>query len=344
MSKNIIIRCRANNSTGFGHLVRSRVLGKILLALDYKVIFLGPSKKYMEESDNIFFWKWIEKEEWGNSIDEAKYHIELANKYNVEYIIMDDYRSDYEHQLLLRKAKLKVLQQYDASKSQKFAAQLVVNGSPYEKRALYQDKLYRDDIITLHGPKYAVLRAEFQDDTLKKVQKKNKILVTFGGGDDCGAIEYTINELVDSLPSKWEIAIVISSFHPNIDNITKIIQKNKYTNITLLVNPSNMPLVIAECKIAILSGGTTTFEAAYLGVVGILMPIAKNQYNQGIGWSELGAMIYLKPFSKIKEGELKQSLLELVLNEKKINNMANIGRAYVDGLGAQRLIRNLLSI
>jgi len=60
----MIIRCRAGNITGFGHLVRTRVLAKILSKQEYKIILIGPNKNYINRMDKILFWKWIEREDW----------------------------------------------------------------------------------------------------------------------------------------------------------------------------------------------------------------------------------------------------------------------------------------
>jgi len=338
----VIIRCRVNNTIGFGHLVRSRVLASKFVEIGYRVILVGPNKKYMKDKDHLLFNKWIEREEWFDSKTEAKYHITLAKKYETKYMIMDDYRSDYDHQLFLRQAGLKILQQYDASKPQKFAAHLVVNGSPYEKREFYEEGLYSKDIQMLHGPHYAILREEFLDKALQEIQRKDQLLVTFGGGDDHGAISYVLSEIVDILPSGWNIVIVVGEHHPYIEEIKNQIQPLKQKRVSLMVNPLSMPHVIAESRLAILSGGTTTFEAAYLGVPAILMPIAENQYNQGKGWDMLGAMYYLKPFKNVKEKELRNIFREIVSDENKINCMSNIAKRMVDGKGAYRLIRHLL--
>ncbi len=342
MSKMVLIRCQASNKIGFGHLVRSRVLAKKLLELEYRTILVGPNKQYLCEDDKKIFVKCIERESWEDSNKEAQYHIDLAKEYNIKHLIMDDYRSDYEHQLLLRKASLKVLQQYDASKPQKFAAHIVVNGSPYEKRSFYEKDLYTQDIIMLHGPKYAIIRDIFFNKELQNIKKKNQILVSFGGGDDKGALLYVLNELKDLIPHEWNLVLVIGSYNPNIEKTNKWIQDNNQKNIEVLVNPNNMPEVIASSKLAVLSGGTTTFEAAFLGTTAILMPIAENQYNQAIGWQDLGAMIYLKPFKKVIEGDLRACLFKLLKDTNKIEQMSKIARKCVDGKGVERLLHHLL--
>ena len=341
--KTVIIRCRANNTIGFGHLVRSRVLGKKLLELDYKTILVGPSKKYTSDDDKAIFYEWIERESWIDSPTEAEFHIELAKTYGAKHMIMDDYRSDYKHQVLLRKAGLRTLQQYDASKPQRFAADLVINGSPYEKREFYESNLYSKDIQMLHGPKYAILRPEFFSSHLSSIKKENKVLITFGGGDDRGAMIHVLNELEGYMPKNWSFVLVMGTYNPNIEEVKDWIKKHSTQNVELLVNPDNIPDIIVSCKLAILSGGTTTFEAAHLGTPAILIPIAENQYNQGKGWAELGAMIYLGPYNALPKNALREKLLELMENQILIDNMYTICQQNVDGLGTERILNTLLN-
>lgn len=343
MSKNaVIIRCRANNTVGFGHLVRSRVLGKKLLALGYKTILVGPSERYKNSDDKTIFTKWIPRESWLDSTSEAKFHIALAKEYDVKHIIMDDYRSDYVHQLLLRKSRLRTLQQYDASKPQRFAADLVINGSPYEKREFYEADLYAKDIQMLHGPKYAILRPEFLSAHLSAIQKENKVLITFGGGDDRGAMMEVLHELNGHVPKNWTLILVMGTHNPNIEGVAAWIKEHAIQNIELLVTPDNMPEVIASCKLAVLSGGTTTFEAAFLGTPSILIPIAQNQYNQGKGWEALGAMVYLGPYNLLPKNRLREQLLMLIEDKALADKMSTIGNRAVDGLGAERILNILL--
>ena len=95
------------------------------------------SQDFKNDSDDELFLKWIERTNWDKAKKEADFHIEIANEYSAKHIILDDYRSDFEHQFLLYKKFHIMLQQYDASLYQKFAAQLVINSSPFERREFY---------------------------------------------------------------------------------------------------------------------------------------------------------------------------------------------------------------
>lgn len=340
----VLIRCRASERVGFGHLVRCRVLAKAFLETGFKTIIIGPSEEYKQESDKKLFVEWIERPEWESSEREANFLLNIANKYNAHHIILDDYRSDFQHQYLLRQAGMKMLLQYDASKEQKFAAQIVINSSPYERREFYHNALLSDNIKTLMGPKYAILRPEFTR-LSQEYPKKNHILVTYGGGDDRGAVLNTLSAIKDNIPKDYKVITIIGKYNPNIGKIISWIECNNYDQkIELKINPDHIETVIAECKLALLGGGTTTFEAAYFGLPMIQTPIAKNQYNQGKGWDELGVGVYLGPHTQVQKNILKDTFMSLITDTQRLEIMAQNAKKSVSNNGAEVVIKELLAL
>lgn len=339
----IIIRCNAGAKVGFGHLVRCRVLAIELKKRNIETIIIGPAEHLKTKLDVEIFSHWIARPEWGTAQEEANFHIEIARKFNCKYIILDDYRSEFEHQLLLRQENLVMLQQYDASKPQKFAAHFVINSSPFEKREFYEDSLYSDDIKMLHGPKYAILRSDFTNIERSKA-KDNKILLTFGGGDDRGAVLQSLKALYDIIPQNYQVEVIVGEHNPRIDSIKIWMEKNNPDQqISLKINPPNISEIFAYCKFAIMGGGTSTFEAAYMGTPMILIPIASNQFDQGLGWQNIGAAIYLGDYNKVNNMALRSSFLSLIDNPNKLEKMADKARKSMDSLGTKRILDVLLS-
>ena len=81
------------------------------------------------------------------------------------------------------------------------------------------------------GPKYAILRNEFTN--MDQIQvKKNNILVTFGGGDDKGAILITLSAIKDLVPNGYKVIIVVGKHNPRKNMIREwISSNNKKTTI-----------------------------------------------------------------------------------------------------------------
>lgn len=339
----VVIRCSASATVGFGHLVRCRVLAEELSRRGYGAIMIGPPISLKDETDEDIFVEWIPREKWLSSEDEANFHLSILERYKSKYIIIDDYRSDGEHQKILREKGIRIVQQYDASKKQHFAANLVVNGSPYEKVEFYNKDVLCDGVEFLLGPKYCILRPIFFDPKLKESHKEKRILMTFGGGSDRGAILYILKNLYTIIADRsWKLTIVVSDKNENIEKISNWISLNGSQDIELLVNPESMAEIMSTCSFAILGGGTTIFEAAYLGIPALLIPIADNQINQCVGWDELGGMKYISNFDALAESNLKDNLVEFLDEPRLIESNKQRLKAIIDEHGYERILDKLL--
>ena len=144
----ILFRCKADAFTGMGHLVRCRVLADRLKTIGERCIMIGPSKAFQSQSDQLLFEAWMPRPDWVDSKTEAHFLIDTAKRAGVRYVILDDYRSDGEHQGILRDAGLVCLQQYDASQPQKFAANFVMNSSPAEQLEMHTPNFLRPDTVS----------------------------------------------------------------------------------------------------------------------------------------------------------------------------------------------------
>lgn len=340
----IVIRCSASATVGFGHLVRCRVLAEELNIRGHRVIMIGPPISLKNEVDETVFFEWLPREDWINAETEASFHLNIAKRYDSKYFIIDDYRSDGEHQKKLREKGIRIVQQYDASKKQQFAANLVVNGSPYEKASFYNKDTLYDDVEFLLGPKYCILRPIFFNPKLKTNQKERKILITFGGGSDRGAILYILKNFYQAIAEKdWTLTIVVSDKNENIREISNWINSKGYKNIELLVNPESMAEIMSTCSFAILGGGTTIFEAAYLGIPSLLIPIADNQTDQCIGWDSLGGMKYISNLNKFDGEKFNENLTSFLNDPSIIESYRKNLKTIIDEHGYQRIIDKLLN-
>lgn len=340
----VVIRCSASTNVGFGHLVRCRVLATALCKRGYGVIMVGPPLSLKDKADETTFFEWIPRESWLSSESEADFHLSVLKKYNSRHMIIDDYRSDGEHQKRLREENIRIVQQYDASKKQNFAANLVVNGSPHERAALYEKDVLYNDVEFLLGPKYCILRPIFFNDELKECHKQKRILMTFGGGSDRGAILYILKNFYQIIAdNNWKLTIVVSDKNENIGDIYNWINSKGSKDIELMISPENMAEIMSTCSFAVLGGGTTIFEAAYLGIPALLIPIADNQTNQCIGWDKLGGMTYVSNFNELDDAKFAENLRSFLSEPSLIESHRQNLKTIIDEHGYERILDKLLN-
>ena len=153
--------------------------------------------------------------------------------------------------------------QFDWAAQQPFLADWVLNSSPAARESDYTKLKQRSETKFLLGPFYALLRTQFRQWRHKATVKDEvrKILLTFGGGDDRGAITFCL-EAVKNVCNGIECLILVGSSNPSVSRILNWVKDNKNVNVTISVDEPEVARHMAEADIAITTGGTTTFETA----------------------------------------------------------------------------------
>lgn len=344
MTYRIVFRCAVSATVGIGHLMRCREMARYLQGLGGESVLLGPPDSLRTEADESLFADWIEVPERGSSAEDAARLVALCRKYDTPYAVMDDYRGDPEYQQILRNAGLRWLQQFDASKPWEFQPDLLVNASPYERREQYLPWLKDPaQTRTLFGPQYAVLRPAFAGLTARADGRPvQRILAAFGGGDDRGAIATTIEALAGRLGPDVTLVIVSGAGNPRREAVAAKVAALPAGQVEFHVNPPDMIQLMRDCDLAVIGGGTMSYEAAICGLPIVFMGLAPNQERPCQGWQDLTEARYLGQVGTVTVSELYETVANLVSDDTARTEMAAKGRQLVDGQGTRRLVEALL--
>lgn len=345
----IFFRTNASPTLGFGHLMRCRALAHAMKKAGTHCIMIGPALEYRLPNDKEIFDNWIPKTQWSSSQEDANFVIYQATKQTSPCIIvLDDYRVDEDYQKILFNAKMRWLQ-FDRTADKPIWADWAINASPAASSDDYVKVFQRKESIPLIGPRYAILRPEFSDiqsyvqSRAKNIDQSEElnVLVTFGGGDDQGAILFTLQTLLPTTPATIRFHVISGAQNPRNVEIEKWIQLYGEGRVELHINPDDIASIFLLCDLAVMAGGTTTFEAVACGLPMIIMSIADNQVEQATAWDKYGAAVYLGDYGKVGSEELIYTILKLIdISERK--KMSNQGTGMVDGKGAKRLAKMLL--
>ena len=100
--------------------------------------------------------------------------------------------------------------------------------------------------------------------------------------------------------------VVLGKAKYNVDNL---LEYNKYYNIEVLFDISNMPELMSSCDIALTSRGRTGYELALLGIPSIAMAQNHREERHGFVCNENGyTYLGLNPNDEIIEKNLKMYL------------------------------------
>jgi UDP-2,4-diacetamido-2,4,6-trideoxy-beta-L-altropyranose hydrolase len=344
MSEAVVFRCNVSAQVGVGHLMRCREMAKYLQGLGIASALIGPPESMANVADKTLFTHWIPVEERGSSEQDAARVLDMCARLGTRHAVMDDYRIDPAYQALLRGAGVRWLQQFDASAPWMFECDVLVNASPYETRAQYL-KWLQDPARTqtLFGPSYAVVRPEFATLTAGTDGRTVKrIFVGFGGGDDRGALSVTLEALAGRFGADVTLVLVSGPNNPRNESIAEQVNARPKGQAELHIGPPDMPALMAGCDLAVIGGGTMSYEAAICGLPTIFMALAPNQDRPCMGWNRLTGALYLGQVGAVTSTTLHHAVLGLIEDGDTRTDMAARGRALVDGKGGARLAGALL--
>jgi spore coat polysaccharide biosynthesis predicted glycosyltransferase SpsG len=339
----VIFRCDVSPKIGIGHLMRSRTFAAELRRAGQRCVMVGPSVDYRSDVDAALFDAWIPVPEWESGESDAETFVSLARAHGARRAVIDDYRADETFQEVLRDAGLVWMQHFDSSKPYRFWADMIVHGSPSETAERWRPCLLNPETEMLFGPAYAVLRSEFPPPHLRPNGRAvDRVLVSFGGGNDQGAVLLTLEALLGRTADTVRLAVMSGSRNPNNQAIQAWIDRNAGNRVTLHVEPKDIAGLFASCDLAVLGGGISIYEAASCGLPMLVMALADNQLRQCDAWEKLGAAVFLGPRAEVTTGLLADRALELIADRERRASMSAAGRDAVDGRGASRLAEHLL--
>lgn len=342
MSRTAIIRTDVSSRIGMGHLCRSTVLAKELVHQGCRARLVCRAEGFPIPSSMLETYSSVDILPWDiSTADDIYFLTELTKKMDGAFLVIDHNAADSEYQRHLFANGFRWLQ-FDACHNEEVWADLVLNPSPTAIECNYESRKVRQETKLLLGPSYIPLRREF----LQKLGPKSiprtgqQILLSFGGGDDRGALPLSI-DVIKKLDIDLNVTILLTSGNPNGEDILQRVKESKQAKFLIIQDAKDIAEIMHNMDLAVIAGGTTSFETAALGIPSLIISIAKNQIPIAKAWHDLGVSINLGPIESIEPDELTNSLVNLISNKPCREKMSSKGMELVDGLGANRIVDHI---
>ena len=339
MSETLLFRADASVEMGSGHVMRCLALAQEWRRQNGKAHFV-QAETVAAVQDRI------EKEGFAQSLlksspataEDAKQTIELALESNADWIVADGYNFDCDYYRLIKESGLRLLVLDDYRHAEFYCADLVLNQNLDAKASLYHHR----DLNTrlLLGPRYALLRSEFSKWRIWQREigtVARKILVTFGGSDSANATGRVVQALMQ-IPD-IESVILSGGSNPNLAQLRSDIAGNP--TIRIVADTSEVSKFMAWADIAVVAGGSTSWELAFMGLPSCSRAIAANQTGNVAELARKGVSVGLDKGTMENATELASVIQELLRNPIERERMSKVGRELVDGLGACRVLERL---
>jgi UDP-2,4-diacetamido-2,4,6-trideoxy-beta-L-altropyranose hydrolase len=335
----LLIRADASPRIGTGHIMRCLALAQAWQNAGGQSTFvLGPDGTCLKPRLETEGLKVSDLLVADASSDDAKQTLELARRDNAAWIVVDGYHFDDNYQRKIKQAGLRLLWIDDYGHASHYVADVVLNQNISAKAELYASRESYTKLLL--GTRYALLRREFlgwHGWSREIPQIAKKLLITLGGSDPNNVTLALIHVLEQIQVKGVQAVVVVGVSNLHYDEL-EAATRNVGLPIRLERNTKNMPELMAWADVAVSAGGSTCWELAFMGLPSLLQVVADNQRDIVQGLDQMGVAINLGQLGDLAQGEIAETITDLLINPQWRNSMCQLGRELVDGYGAARVV------
>lgn len=331
---NILIRADASIDIGTGHIMRCLTLADEFQKHNCNVTFVCREEsghlgeKIKEREHSVLF---INKDEYrsdsnGNTESYWEKDFEETNKIlenqNFDWAVIDHYKLDYRWEEKIR-SKVDKVMVIDDLVDRKHTCEILLDQT-FGRNVSEYNHLLPEYCQILTGTTYALIRPEFsecRESSLarRKYSEIKQLLISLGGVDKNNVTTEILKHLVNSsLPEDCTIKILLGTTSPWYDSVNQEAQKLKW-DVEVLVDPDQIPHILAESDLAIGAAGSSAWERCALGLPTLMIMLADNQKDIAFVLSQCNAVILVNEVSEINEQ------IDLLLSDR--DKLINIGKS-----------------
>ena len=299
----VVLRADGQFEKGFGHLSRVLAIGEALQDEGFQIDLIGDGfdavlSRFSVTAGNVSS-STIPK----GAADDATQIIGTRP----DFIVVDGYDFNRDFFRVLESSEIPFLVIDDDGQTASSAATMVVNQSPSATPSLYSHFNPRTKLFL--GPQYCLVRKEFENARdIASAERKAGVFVNFGASDPT-----FLTEPVLSIVKRASLTALVA-LGPGVarrkERLLKAIQ-----NGVAVSEPPSFATDLAMSELAVVAGGTTIWESAYLGVPTVAMIVADNQRGPVCAAKQEGLVDWV--IDADKNGTRWQSELERALVEFK---------------------------
>lgn len=344
MPSTLLIRSDASVSMGTGHIMRMIALAQAWQDGGGEAVFLcaeiTPALEVRLKEEGFL----LEKIQASpGSREDLDATCAVIARYGADSIpvALDGYQFDADFQLGLKKAGCRLLVMDDYGHAAFYHADWVLNQNISAREELYASRAPHTRLLL--GTNFALLRREFLK--YRGWQRQipeiaRKVLVTLGGADPDNVTGKVIQALA---PLDIEVKVVVGGSNPHLPKLQKALAslETQPAKIELVLNPTDMPGLMAWADLAIAAGGSTAWELAFMGLPSLFVILAENQVAIATELESAGLGVCLGKGIDLGKDSHAETISFHASNPNFLHAVSDLGRKLVDGLGAQRMVSQI---
>lgn len=254
-----------------------------------------------------------------------------------DWLIVDHYALDTRWETELRPCAIKIMVIDDIA-DRPHACDILLDQNLYEDITIRYKGLVQDDTRQLLGPAYALLRHEFLKTRGCLRDRTGEIrrgLVFLGGSDPADETSKAVRAFEILGRAEIKVDVVVGSTNPHRKQIARLCSELPSFDFHCQIN--NIAELMAKADLAIGASGSTSFERCCLGLPGIIVSIADNQYLIGKTLQVLGLAVFLGMSKDVDSHDIAESIDYMCRNRNTVLTMSKKCMGIVDGTGADRV-------
>lgn len=325
--RRVVLRADASPSIGAGHLMRC-------LALAHAIKASGVEPIVATRTDSEGLLQHLRRAgidvvriSAGGEAEDAARAAELARG---GAVVVDGYHFGETYLDALRRCGCRIVLIDDVPRMASYDVDILLDQNPGALRQPYHARSSR----LLLGPRFMLLRPEFADvERRAEGRGRPRVLVTFGASD---AAEVT-TRVLQALETMEDVdaSIVLGSINQRADGVVR--RFGDVARFDFVMNSDNMPSLMAQCDVAVAGVGVTLWELAAVGVPTLTISSTDVQRPIAAVADQYGAYRWVGDASEIDVSDIRSAVIDLLDDVAGRVDMARLGRALVDGRGAERV-------
>lgn len=315
-----VVRADASSRLGTGHVMRSLTLASELCRRGWVVSFaMTPAPGDLHDLVADCGFEVLAPEE-----------LHLAARRPYDWLIVDHYGIDARWLKEARSFASRLLVIDDLA-DRPLIADVLVDSNLDASWAKYRGKI-RGSPRTLFGPRYAMVRPEFAvaDEELRPIRATvERVAIMMGGADPTNATRLALIAVREALPEA-EVEVIVG---PAFSHAPPAEQPG----VRILRDPPSVATILRRADLVVGAGGTSALERCALGAPSIIVRLAENQTRVAECLAGAGAAIDAGSADQLDVQRLASTIRDVAGHPGLRTRMRDVGRAMVDGRGAERV-------
>lgn len=337
--RRLLIRADANPEMGTGHVMRCLALaqawqdtgGEASFVVAYEMPKIEP--RLIAEGFSVHHISAAPGSE-----EDAVQTDALAVSMKACFVVVDGYHFGSQYQRLIKGSGNRLLFIDDYGHAGSYCSDLVLNQNLYATEDLYKKREPFTQLLL--GPSFVLLRREFNSWhglSKKTPHAASKVLVTLGGSDPDNVTLKVIESLQSLAIGGIEVTAVVGGSNAHANRL-EAAAKDSRIPLRLVRSATNMQELMAWADMAISSGGTTSWEMAFMGLPALIVVLAENQAAVAEKLEHAGAALNLGWHDELTCQKIRSAVENLMIDSEKRESISRRGQQLVDGFGANRVV------